>query len=79
MKKYTFGLFFILLCSVDCFCFQYSDTSVKSTVVRNGIGLGSVIAVVISWEENKSILLAILHGILGWFYVIFYAFNKNSN
>jgi hypothetical protein len=36
-----------------------------------GIGLGTIIAVVISWTRNKSILLAIIHGILGWLYVIY--------
>lgn len=36
-----------------------------------GIGLGTIIAVVISWQRNKSILLAILCGILGWIYVIY--------
>jgi hypothetical protein len=39
--------------------------------VAPGIGLGTVIAVVISWSRNKSILWAIIHGILGWFYVIY--------
>jgi len=38
-----------------------------------GIGLGSAIAVAISWSIHKSILWAILHGIFGWFYVIYYA------
>ena len=36
-----------------------------------GIGLGTIIAVVVSWSRNKSILLAILCGILGWIYVIY--------
>lgn len=36
-----------------------------------GIGLGTIIAVVISWSRNKSILFAIIHGILGWLYVIY--------
>lgn len=36
-----------------------------------GIGLGTIIAVVISWSRNKSILWAIVHGILGWLYVIY--------
>ena len=36
-----------------------------------GVGLGTVIAVVISWSRNKSILWAIIHGILGWLYVIY--------
>ncbi len=36
-----------------------------------GIGLGTILAVVISWHRNKSILLAIICGILGWLYVIY--------
>jgi hypothetical protein len=36
----------------------------QSYVVQTGIGLGSVIAVVCSWQRNRSILWAILAGIL---------------
>ncbi len=36
------------------------------------IGLGAVLAVVISYVKWKSIGWAILHGILGWIYVIYY-------
>jgi len=36
-----------------------------------GIGLGTLIAVLVSWSRNKSILLAIIHGFLGWLYVIY--------
>ncbi len=42
-------------------------------VTRGGIGLGSAIGVVCSWQRNKSILWAILAGIFGWFYVIYFA------
>jgi len=35
------------------------------------IGLGTIIAVVISWSRNKSVLWAIVHGLLGWLYVIY--------
>jgi hypothetical protein len=45
-------------------------------VVSNGVGLGSVIAVVASWDRNKSILWAILHGILSWLYVIYFALTR---
>jgi len=44
-----------------------------SDATTAGIGLGSAIAIVISWSVNKSILWAILHGILSWFYVIYFA------
>ena len=36
------------------------------------IGIGSVLAVVISWMANQSILWAIFHGLLGWLYVIYW-------
>ena len=39
--------------------------------VAPGVGLGTVIAVGVSWSRNKSILWAIIHGILGWLYVIY--------
>jgi hypothetical protein len=39
----------------------------------SGIGLGCVFAIVISWSANHSLLWAILHGILSWAYVVYYA------
>jgi hypothetical protein len=50
--------------------------STRSSSVRSGIGLGSVIAVAISWSLYQSILWCILHGIFGWFYVIYYAITR---
>jgi len=50
--------------------------SAKSSTVSSGIGLGSAIAVTISWSLHKSILWAILHGIFSWFYVIYYAYTR---
>jgi mono/diheme cytochrome c family protein len=38
--------------------------------------LGSAIAVVLSWARNGSILWAILHGILSWIYVIYFAITR---
>ena len=48
----------------------------SAVAVQSGIGLGSVIAVVASWQRNRSILLAILAGIFSWFYVIYYALTR---
>jgi hypothetical protein len=42
-----------------------------------GIGLGSAIAIVLSFQLNHSILWAIVHGILSWFYVAFRAWQGN--
>jgi len=48
----------------------------RNTAAQAGIGLGSAIAVAISWSLNKSIIWAILHGFFGWFYVIYYALTR---
>ena len=39
-------------------------------------GFGSMLAITISWSVHKSILWMILHGILSWFYVIYYAIKR---
>ena len=48
-------------------------------VTQSGIGLGSVIAVVCSWDRNRSILWAILAGIFTWFYVIYFALTRQPS
>jgi len=50
-----------------------------NTVTQTGIGLGSAIAVVCSWQRNRSILWAILAGILSWFYVIYLALTRKTD
>jgi len=35
-------------------------------------GIGTILAVIISWTTWKSIIWSCVHGILGWFYVIYY-------
>lgn len=49
------------------------------TAAQTGIGLGSAIAVVCSWQRNHSILWAILAGILSWLYVIYFAMTRKAN
>jgi len=50
-----------------------------STVTQTGIGLGSAIAVVCSWQRNRSILWAILAGILSWLYVIYFTMTRRAD
>lgn len=56
--------------------FPLADIDVVSDGARSGIGLGSAIAIVCSWQRNKSILWAILAGFLTWFYVIYFALTR---
>lgn len=44
----------------------------RGEIARNGITFGSALAIAISWSMNKSVLWAIFHGLLSWFYVIYY-------
>ncbi|MEL1262922.1 hypothetical protein [Pseudoxanthomonas putridarboris] len=42
-------------------------------VARAGIGFGTALAIAISWSANKSLLWAVIHGLLSWIYVAYYA------
>lgn len=42
----------------------------------SGIGLGTVIAAIVSWSVNHSILWAIMHGFCGWLYIAYYLITK---
>ena len=41
-----------------------------------GVSFGSALAIAISYTANQSILWAIIHGVLSWFYVIYFALFK---
>lgn len=43
---------------------------------QSGIGLGAALAVVLSWERNKSIFWAVIAGALSWVYVIYFALTR---
>lgn len=45
--------------------------TVKETV-KKGISFGSALAIVVSYTAWKSIGWAIIHGLLGWLYIIYY-------
>jgi hypothetical protein len=40
---------------------------------KYGISFGSALAIAISYSNNHSILWAIIDGVLGWIYVIYFA------
>jgi hypothetical protein len=45
---------------------------IKQEIVRNGISFGTALAICISWSVNHSLIWAIIHGLLSWFYVVYY-------
>jgi hypothetical protein len=48
-------------------------------MAQTGIGIGSALAIVCSWQRNRAILWAILAGILSWLYVIYFALTRKSD
>jgi len=75
-NTFTFLLFLI---SLSCFADTSAYQNQVNQVVRNGIGLGGVIAVVCSWQRNKSIFWAILHALFGWLYVLYFAITREDS
>ena len=47
-----------------------------TSAAKAGIGLGSALAATISWSLHKSIIWAAVSGLLGWFYVLYYALTR---
>lgn len=45
----------------------------KKEAATAGVSFGSALAITISWSTYQSILWAIIHGVFGWLYVIYYA------
>lgn len=70
-------LFFAFLLTAHDAIAQVDTVNWPQRGIDAGVGLGTVIAVVASWSRNESILWAILHGFLSWFYVIYFALTRD--
>jgi hypothetical protein len=49
----------------------------KGSTASAGIGFGSAMAMILSFELNHSIWYMILHGLCSWFYVAYRAWKGN--
>jgi len=54
-------------------------TPTTQAVAQTGIGPGSAVAVVCLWQRNRSILWALLAGILSWPYVLYFALTRKPD
>lgn len=48
----------------------------RSDLVDYLWGFGAILAMILSWSRNASILCCIGHGILSWIYAIYFAFTR---
>ena len=69
MQKTLFTTLFILM-TISTFA---NDGNASVEIIKTGVSFGTVLAIVISWSRNSSLLWAIVHGVFGWLYVIYYA------
>ena len=53
-----------------------SDVGTGAMAGLIGYVMGMALAIVLSWSRNASILYCILHGILSWIYVIYFAVTR---
>lgn len=66
--------------SITLFAQTSADTQdISGKIISNGVGLGAVISVVTSWSRNRSVAWAIVHGILSWFYVIYFVITRRED
>lgn len=79
MKTLELAVIFALLFSLSYFNQDSGNSELLESTLKGGLGAGSVLAIVLSWERNKSILLAILHGLFSWLYVLYFAVTRKSN
>jgi len=45
-------------------------------VTGGGVGIGAILAMIISWSTYHSVLWAIIHGLLGWFYILYWLLTR---
>lgn len=75
--KLSISFFSLFFTSSELFA-ESEKNNIRSKAIDGGIGLGSIIAVVASWSRNKSILWAIVHGLMGWIYVVYFVFTREE-
>lgn len=53
-----------------------TSSSTSMSVTKAGVSFGSALAMAISFHLHQSVLWAIIHGLLGWIYVVYYVVTR---
>lgn len=69
---------FILVVLMGNSSLLFANSETTNTVIGNGIGMGSALAIAICWTRTNSVLTSILAGIFGWLYVIYYLIIRDN-
>ena len=76
--KLSILFFSLFLTSSELFAESEKNDIRSKAILDSALGVGSIIAVVASWSRNKSILWAIVHGLMGWIYVVYFVFTRED-
>lgn len=92
--KIIFGIVVILSLTLLTFIgYQHGDSTAYGTGQEVGslfrsfsdfikptgaFSIGTIIAVLLSWDKNNSVRWAVLHAFFGWAYVIYYLFTRKT-
>jgi len=49
---------------------------ISPAIIKYGISYGAVVAMILSYTANKSLLWMLIHGWLSWLYVVYFALFK---
>ena len=60
MKKLNLTILSLLFISLQCYSQETGSSGLGNTIIKNGIGMGSVIAIVISWDRRPTLSCNIL-------------------
>lgn len=66
----------VRLASADPLCLGEQEAEMASIQIEGakyGVSFGSALAMAVSFGTNHSLLWAIIDGLLGWIYVIYFA------
>lgn len=53
-------------------------TIYPDTIIQYGISFGTALAIAISFNQNRSVIWAIIHGFFSWFYIIYFMLFKRT-
>ena len=53
-----------------------SVASTRFEITKAGVSLGSALAMAISFHVHESVFWALVHGLFGWLYVLYYVITR---
>ena len=60
-------------------CKKLDNTEeVRKVFIKWGAGIGTILSAIISYDLYHNVFWAVLHGMIGWFYIIYFLLVLNK-